>query len=396
MRLGIDATSWSNARGYGRFLRGLLPAMADAGCRHELIAFLDAPTARRARLPAELRTVEVAAGRAPTEAARHAGSRSLSELRAFASAVGREPLDVLFFPTVYTYSPVRTAATVIVGVHDVIPETFPELVFPRRWNRLLWRLKTRLALLQATYVLTVSEHAKRGIARLHRVPPERVWVIDEAADPIFRPVARDALDRGLLARHGVDGERFLIYLGGVNPHKNLEALIDAVAELRRRPGLERLRLLVVGEVDADAFTPGAAPVRARIDDAGLDDAVRFTGFIADRDVVHLLAAADALVLPSLAEGFGLPAVEAAACGTPVVATRESPLPELLAGGGLFVDPRDRQALFDALLELLSDDDARRAMGRVARERAGRLSWPRSARQFLDRLAELEPGASDTG
>ena len=389
MRVGIDATSWSNARGYGRFLRGLLPALADAG-GYDLVAFIDAPTARRARLPETLRKVEIDTGRAPTETARHAGQRSLSELRAFSRAVSREPLDVFVFPTVYTFAPVRTGATVIVGIHDVIPELFPELVFPRRWNRLLWRLKIRLSLRQAAYVLTVSEHAKRGIERVHRVPAERIWVVDEAADPIFRPMAKGSLDHGLLARHGVDGERFLIYLGGVNPHKNLGSLVDAVAELRRRPGLERLRLLVVGEVDADAFTPGIEPVRARIDAAGLDEAVRFTGFVADRDVVHLLAAADALVLPSLAEGFGLPAVEAAACGTPVVATRESPLPELLAGGGLFVDPRDRQALLDALAKLLGDDDARRDMGRVAAERAGRLSWPRSARQFLDHLARLEP------
>ena len=138
----------------------------------------------------------------------------------------------------------------------------------------------------------------------------------------------------------------------------------------------------------DNFTPGLERLRRAISEAGLDEAVVFTGFLEDEETRQLLAFGRALALPSLAEGFGLPAVEAAACGTPVVATRNSPLPELLDGGGLFVDPRDGEELTRALERILSDDRLQARLGARARERALQLSWKRSAEQFQELLAAV--------
>ena len=115
--------------------------------------------------------------------------------------------------------------------------------------------------------------------------------------------------------------------------------------------------------------------------------MHWTGFLPDEELRHLHSGAVALLLPSLCEGFGLPAVEAAACGTPVIATTSSPLPELLAGGGLFVAPGDEGALTSALVELLDHETARRTMGLRARERASELSWARSARSAHGALQE---------
>jgi glycosyltransferase involved in cell wall biosynthesis len=143
----------------------------------------------------------------------------------------------------------------------------------------------------------------------------------------------------------------------------------------------------VGDAGRDRFYGNLEQVRAAIEACGTGSIVHWTGFVDDEGLRHLHTGAVALLLVSEAEGFGLPAVEAAACGTPVIATRASPLPELLEGGGIFIEPGDPAALVDAMRTLLDDDALRDAMGRRARERAGQLSWERGARAALDALYE---------
>ena len=135
------------------------------------------------------------------------------------------------------------------------------------------------------------------------------------------------------------------------------------------------------------FHLATADIRSTIDELGVHDWVIWTDFVADEELRHLYSGALALVLPSDCEGFGLPAVEAAACGTAVIATTESPLPELLAGGGIFVEPRDEERLTDALLMLILDDKARTTMAANALERAGLLSWERCATEALAAIRE---------
>jgi len=164
----------------------------------------------------------------------------------------------------------------------------------------------------------------------------------------------DKVDRGVLSRFGLAVDsRFLIYIGGINPHKNLPMLVQSLAEIRSRPGMQDVKLVVVGDLK-DGFTPGVSELKAKIAELHQDDAVIFTGFVKDEEVIHLLNVAQALVLPSMAEGFGLPAVEGAACGIPIIATNNSPLPDLLQGGGIFIDPNSLSELTNALSVMLSD------------------------------------------
>jgi glycosyltransferase involved in cell wall biosynthesis len=146
-------------------------------------------------------------------------------------------------------------------------------------------------------------------------------------------------------------------------------------------------LLLVGTLSEDVFHGNVDEIRATVLAAGTEALVHWTGFVPDDELRHLHSGATALVLVSEAEGFGLPAVEAAACGTPVIATVESPLPELLAGGGFFVKPGDTAALADAMVRLLSEPALRRAMGEHALEAARALSWSDGARAALDALGE---------
>jgi alpha-1,3-rhamnosyl/mannosyltransferase len=275
----------------------------------------------------------------------------------------------------------------VVTVHDAIAERFPVLTLPSRRARLFWNAKVALAIRQARIVLTVSEYAADEIADVHGVPRSRLRVALEAPAAAYRP-SDDARDvEAAATRVGVAaGERWLVYVGGFNPHKHLEVLIAAHARVVSRMAAPP-KLLLVGTLDRDVFHGAQGAIRTAIREAGTEAHIRWTGFVADEELRHLLTGAVALVLPSASEGFGLPAVEAAACGTPVIATTASPLPRLLEGGGIFVAPRDVDGLADAIVRLMTDETARREMGRTARARASSLTWQAGARSALGALRE---------
>ena len=244
-----------------------------------------------------------------------------------------------------------------------------------------------LAIWQARIVLAVSEYAAKEIAEVHGIPLSRLRVALEAPAAAYRP-SEDAADiETAAAQAGIpSGVRWLVYVGGFNPHKNLEVLVEAhrvIASQMPNPPL----LLLVGTLSDDVFYGGHKGILEAIRHAGTDHLVRWTGFVPDEQLRHLLSGAAALVLPSASEGFGLPAVEAAACGTPVIATTASPLPTLLAGGGIFISPGDAAALAAALLQLLGDENARVAMGKVARRRSAALTWRAGAQAALAAVRE---------
>jgi glycosyltransferase involved in cell wall biosynthesis len=177
---------------------------------------------------------------------------------------------------------------------------------------------------------------------------------------------------------------------GFNPHKRIDLILRAHATIVNRmiAADEAVPYLVlVGTRTNDVFYSEARLLDALIAELGTAEWVKWAGWVADSELRHLHSGAVALLLPSEAEGFGLPAVEAAACDTPIIATMESPLPQLLAGGGLWVSPGDEQALEEAMSDLLDDEPKRMALGRVAGERARALSWARSAAITMDVLRE---------
>lgn len=389
MRIGIDATCWANERGYGRFTRELVSAMPALAPAHEFVCFLDRRSAARFTLSADnIRPMVVHQGVAPTLAAASGSRRSPVDMLRLTNAVRRAALDVFFSPSVYGFFPLPPGLPAVVTIHDAIAERFPALTLPTRRDRLFWRMKVRLALRQASLVLTVSDYAAEEIARHLRVRPADIRVTLEGVSAKFRPSDEADAIRAAAARAGVPaGARWLIYVGGFNPHKRVDVLVRAHAAVARRHPHPPLALLLVGAQE-EGFHQDVAGIRTAIDECGTGDLVRWPGYLADEEIRHLHSGAVALVLPSESEGFGLPAVEAARCGTPVVATSASPLPQLLEGGGLFVPPGDVRALEAALETLSTDETLRLAMGRRALERVRTLSWSRSARVALDALEEV--------
>ncbi|MGE3820549.1 MAG: glycosyltransferase family 4 protein, partial [Isosphaeraceae bacterium] len=190
----------------------------------------------------------------------------------------------------------------------------------------------------------------------------------------------------VLSRHGVDpNRRFLLYVGGLSPHKNLLRLIEAFAVA----GLadERVSLVLVGDL-GDVFHTHVPELRNAIDRTGLGDSVHFTGFVPDEELVTFYNRADALVQPSLMEGFGLPPVEAMACGTPVLCSQAGSLPEVVGDAGLYFDPTDVVAMAKALRRIVDDPGLRLILAARAFERAGHYSWPAAASALLDLFEDV--------
>jgi alpha-1,3-rhamnosyl/mannosyltransferase len=388
MRIGIDATCWANGRGYGRFVRQLLPAMAAQAPSHTLVCFVDARAAERFDLiRSNVRTVRVRQRVSPTAAAAAHSRRAVSDMFRLTRAVARESLDVFFSPSVYTYFPLPPRLPAVVTVHDAIADRHPELTMPTWRSRAFWRAKVWLALRQARLVLTVSDFAADEIATVLRVARARIRVALEAPAPAFVPSRSPADVAAVSARVGVPpGSRWFVYVGGFNPHKNVDAIVRAHAAVARAH-VPAPHLVLVGSLTDDVFHRDQKQIRTSISHAGTGELVHWAGYLPDDDLRHLYSAAVALLLPSTCEGFGLPAVEAAACGTPVVATTASPLPQLLEGGGIFVSPGDEAALAAALDEVLANEPARCAMGCRAHERVSQLSWSRGAQATLAALEE---------
>lgn len=388
MRIGVDLACWTNGRGYGRFTRELIRALVTIAPDHEFVCFVDGDAIDGIDLAGpnvELVAVEQACS--PTDAAAADGYRSPLDMLRFTRATWAASLDVFFSPSVYTYYPLPPGLAAVVTIHDAIADRFPELTLPTRRARLFWRLKIAMAVHQARIVLTVSEFAARELMEVLELPASRIRVATEAPAAAYRPsdtygdVAAAAVAAGLPV-----SAQWFAYVGGFSPHKRILDIVRAHAALVAENRDNAPYLLLIGAAQGDSFLTNQREIRQAISECNTEAFVRWTGYVADDGLRHLLTGASGLLLPSTSEGFGLPAVEAAACGTPVIATVASPLPQLLEGGGIFIEPGDVRALADGM-RLLLDKGRRVQLGDRARERAQQLSWARSATATLAALRE---------
>lgn len=367
--------------------------MSTAAPGDSFVCFVDhASAGRLSSYGANVREVVVGTSEDASRAASSSGYRSPRDMLAMTRAVSREMLDVFFSPSVYTYFPLPPRLAAVVTIHDAIAERFPELTLSTTRARIFWTAKVKLALMQAKRILTVSDYAASDIARVHGVPWERIDVAVEAPSAAFGPRDSDTVRDAALTAGIPAGGRWFIYVGGFSPHKNVPSIIRAHAELVSGCTGEKPHLLLVGTLDKDVFLGDMPAIRSAIDRAGTTELVHWPGFVPDDALSALNTGAIALLLPSAAEGFGLPAIEAAACGTPVIATIESPLPQLLAGGGFFVTPNDDLELMNAMLRLWSSQALRDEMGSSAQERAHAMTWSASARAALDSIRKAAGGA----
>jgi len=279
-------------------------------------------------------------------------------------------LDVLHSPDFIP--PARARCASVITMHDLA-----FLKYPRFLTRDSARYygQVDLAARQADHIIAVSESTKRDTVQLLGVPEEKITVIHEAAHPLFTPVTNvDALRR-VRERHHLP-ENFILFVSTVEPRKNLPTLLRAFRRLRDHYKSDAV-LAIAGnrgwlfeEVDRV------------VNELELAEAVRFLGGVPNEELVYLYNAAKLFVLPSFYEGFGLPPLEAMACGTPVIASNVSSLPEVVGDAGILIDPQDVEGLTVAMWRVLSDETLQREMREKGLKRAEIFSWERAAQETL--------------
>ncbi len=379
LRVGVDATCWANRRGFGRFARNAVGRLVATDTSTAYLFYLDEETASSVELPEQVELRRVRLARAPAAAASAGSSRSVADLLRMTRAVRRDSPDAFLFPSLHTYFPVVGTPTVV-GVHDTIVEELPRLTVPSSRERVAARLKHGVAVRRAAALFTVSDASRRAVAARFRISPESVRVVPEAPDPVFSPRAGALLEKGLAEAGLTPADRFVVYAGGISPHKNVETLVDAWARVRDGAGGGAL-LVLVGDLDSEAYLSSARSVRERIAHHGLDGVVRLPGYVTDETLACLYSGAEAFVMPSLAEGFGLTAVEAAACGAAIVLSDLPPHRETLGGAALFFAPTVVEELAGALGRLLADEGLRRDLGGRASSAVAHLSWDAAAAEL---------------
>jgi alpha-1,3-rhamnosyl/mannosyltransferase len=376
IEIGIDATTWSNDRGFGRFTRELIKALVtrDSGFRYTLL-FDRLP---ENGLPEGVDILCAYTGRSVNESAVGDTSRSLSDLWKLGQAARKANFDVFFFPAVYSFFPILARVPRVVCYHDTTAERLPELLFPTKLNHRLWQAKTALARFQTTRAMTVSQSSADDIERFLRIPKQRIDVVTEAADPIFCVIDDRTVGARAKARYGIpETGDLLVYVGGMNRHKNILGLLNAMPEIVAK--WPTAHLAIVGSTSGAGFWDNVPELRQFVKDhPPLTEHVHFTDRISDTELVELFNGASALVFPSLWEGFGLPAVEAMACGVPVLASDRGSLPEVVGDAGLFFDPESQAAIADSVLHFLDDSGLRSRLARAALDRAKTFTWKRGA------------------
>jgi glycosyltransferase involved in cell wall biosynthesis len=306
----------------------------------------------------------------------------------FPRACRRQGVEIAHVP--YFASPLFPTTPTVVTVHDLIP-----MLLPAYRGSMLVRLYTLLVAIaakRADIVLTDSQASKWDIVHLLDIPSERVRVIYLAADDIYQPILDDRRLSATCQKYGLP-ESYLLYLGGFDQRKNVPTLLKAFAQLAKD---SRAFLVVAGrlpeygldlaiQAERSDFFPDP---RLIVQELGIEERVVFTGWVPEEDKPALYSGARALVFPSLYEGFGLPPLEALACGTPVIASNRGSLPEIVGDGGLLLEPDDVEGLAGAMEKLLNDESLWGDLREKGLAHAARFSWEKTARETLAVYQEI--------
>ena len=288
--------------------------------------------------------------------------------------LAKERVDLFHLPQNGFRIPQAKTCKIVVTIHDLIPYFLPEMVRPsflKRFTREMPYIVER-----ADQIVTVSEASKRDIISVFGIEPAKITVLPSAPSVAYRPLSPEATGRRLASTYGIK-RRFILYVGGLNPRKNVAELIQAYAKINRelRDGQQ---LLILGPECKHRFR-----LQLLAEALGLKDRVIFPGFVANGDLPLFYNGADLFVYPSLYEGFGLPPIEAMACGTPVITSNVSSLPEVVGQAALQFAPDDTLQLAESIFRVLDDLTLRRLLITKGLERSANYSWDRIARQMLN-------------
>ncbi len=360
MRVAVDAHAIGrHLTGNEVYIRSLLNAFAAQDHDCEFVAYVSADDACEF-IPARIPTRRVSA------------NPFLRLGWDLAMKIRQDRPDLLHVQ--YT-APIGCSVPVVVSVHDVSFLEHPEYFTRDRAWQLQWTVRRTIR--RAAKVLTGSEFSRTSILKVYGdLDEDKVVVVPNAAAPEFRPISREAASASVRARFSLAAP-FLLSVGDLQPRKNQIGLIRAFARLVRAYPQLRHDLVLAGKE-----TWFADRVREAARESGVADRIRFFGFVSDRDLLQLYNACETFVFPSFYEGFGLPVLEAMACGRSVVCSNTSSLPEVVDGAAILFDPYAVDEIVRAIADLLLDAELRARMERLGLQRAAHFSWQKTAARTL--------------
>ena len=372
MHIAFNGWFWDRPdTGSGQYTRRLLHALQQLDADLQITLILPAHLTTAGELPHN-----VSLAHAATRFRGHLGKLWFEQI-SFPRAAATVGADLLHVP--YWAPPLSSPVPMVVTIHDVIT-----LSLPVYQGGILARLYTSLvtaAARGATHVITDSQASQREIVEKLRIPQGRVSVIWLAAGEQFHPRVGAEQDEAVRARYNLP-ERFVLYLGGYDIRKNVHTLLLSYTYVGQAVG-EQIPLILAGRQPPSWGTPRFPDLPHYIEQLGIGEYVRWLGEVEEADKPALYRLADVVVYPSRYEGFGLPVLEAMACGTPVVACEVSSIPEIVGNAAFLVDPDDARAIGGAILGILLQPPLADQLRNLGLARATAFSWRKTARETLN-------------
>lgn len=365
MRIGIDATALPpQPVGAGTYIVNLIRTFAQLDHGHQFVVYAQQHGKEIIAVPEQPGIEWV------TLPDRSPAYRLIWEQTFFPILVKRKQVDLLH--SLHYTRPLFLPCASVVTFHDMTFFLYPQL--HTRSKRLFFPPAIRLSARLADAMITISENTRLDAIRLLNIPPDKIYGIPLAANESYRLITDQHLLESARPKYHLPQE-FMLYVGIVEPRKNVPMLLRCYHELLRQG--TAIPLVIVGR-----FGWMYEEVLRLVDELGLKDKVLFTGYVPSQDLPLIYNLAQVFVYPSIYEGFGLPPLEAMACGVPVITTAVSSMPEHVGEAGLLIPPQDEKALVEAMQKVLSDGTLRAQMSQKGRAQAAKFSWKRVAQETL--------------
>ncbi len=379
MKIGINTYFFKfPASGSGQYLLHLLQALAEVDQENEYILLDSQPISEKLKTLIEFQHVITPL---PRLARRNASIEKLMwEQFTVPLAARKARVDLLYIP--YFAPPFFPGLPSVVTIHDVIPLRLPQYRTDPKMKAYL-QLITRAAR-KATLIITVSQHAKYDIIDALKIPAERIRVIYEAAGDEYYPISDTVVLSKVCAHYGLNG-RYILYLGGLDQRKNVPQLVRAFAHLYQKLGDRELQLLIAGNPDKQkgSLFPDLRPVAA---DLGIKSQIIYR-FVEEEDKPAIYSGASLFVFPSLYEGFGLTPLEAMSCGTPVICSNRTSLPEVVGDAAITLDPDNIHEMVEAMYSVLTNSTLRTDLHARSLKRAAQFNWRNTATETIATFEE---------
>jgi len=373
MRIAINTLAMkSKLHGVGNYIKNLVRSLSRRDAENDYLLFASKENISHLKgLPANFQIVLAPAGPA---------KKIFWEQSILPAKLKKYSVDLYHGPA-FAVPFIKTCPQVVT-IHDasftLTPERHP------LYRRLYYRATVPAVMRNADAIITVSQSTKSDLLQLASIPPEKILAVPLGVDPRFRPVGNQNQLFSLRQKYRLP-RPFVLFVGMIEPRKNLQLLIDSYLSGHF---FDRFDLVLAGSLGWDY-----SQLLQKIDASGKRKHIRLPGYVEDADLPALYAAAEVFVYPSIYEGFGLPVLESMACGTPVITSSVSSLPEVAGDAALLVDPRDAAALTSALQKLLADKSLRDEFALRGLDRAASFTWDQTAQKTLSVYQHLFSGSS---